>query len=226
VDILRENMIYNPNYYQLRDFQIDTIARIIKKNRDANSGGVLFFGDSITEFYDIEKYFPDIKVKYNSGISGSTSESLMWICDEAVIKYKPSLMILLVGTNDLGNTNMRSPRDIALNVSNIIDLVKGNIPNIKIILISTLPCNEKLHGAAVGKFMRTNENIKLVNVEYKEMLKNFENVTFINAFDQFIDKKTDNIKDDYSEDGLHLTESGYDLLTEIVKPIIDSLNLN
>lgn len=216
-------MIYNPSFYQLRDYQIDTITKIIRKNRDANSGGALFFGDSITEWYDIEKYFPDIKVKYNSGIAGSTSESLMWICDEAVIKYKPSLMVLLVGTNDLGNTNMRSPRDIALNVRNILDLVNGNLPNIKIVLISTLPCNEELHGEAVGKFMRTNRNINMLNVEYEEMLKTFDNVTFINVFDQFIDKETNSIKDDYSEDGLHLTEKGYDLLTKIVKPLIYGL---
>lgn len=216
-------MIYNPNYYQLRDYQIDTIAKIIRKNRDANSDGVLFFGDSITEWYNIEKYFPDIEVKYNSGVAGSTSESLMWICDEAVIKYKPNIMVLLVGTNDLGNTNMRSPRDISLNVRDIIDLLKGNIPNIKIVLISTLPCNEELQGEAVGKFMRTNRNINMLNNEYKEMLKFFDNVTFVNAFDQFINKETNNIKDNYSEDGLHLTEKGYDLLTKIVKPIIDSL---
>lgn len=62
-------MIYNPNYYQLRDYQIDTIAKMIKKNRNSKSGWVLFFGDSITEWYDIEKYFPNIDIKYNFGVA-------------------------------------------------------------------------------------------------------------------------------------------------------------
>lgn len=216
-------MIYNPNYYQLRDYQIDTIAKIIKKNKDSKSGGVLFFGDSITEWYDIEKYFPNIDIKYNSGVAGSTSESLMWFCDEAVIKYKPSILVMLVGTNDLGNTNMRSPREIALNVKKIVDLVKGNLTNIKIIVISTLPCNEELHGEAAGKFMRTNSNIRVLNEEYKEALKVFDNVTFIDIFEQFLNKDTNNIKDNFSEDGLHLTKEGYDLLTKNIKPVIEKL---
>jgi lysophospholipase L1-like esterase len=213
-------MIYNPNFYQLRDYQIDTIAKVIRKNRDSIPNGVIFFGDSITEWYDIEKYYRDIKVKYNSGIAGSTSESLMWICDEAVIKYKPKIMVFLVGTNDLGNTNMRSPREIAMNVKNIFDLVSGNIKNIKIIHVSTLPCNEELQGEPVGKIMRTNKNIKTLNDEYLEMIKSFDNVTFINVFEKFIDKETNNIKDNLSEDGLHLTKEGYDLLTELIKPEI------
>ncbi len=215
-------MIYNPNYYQLRHYQIDTIAKIIKNNIDSKADGIVFFGDSITEWYNIEKHFPNVKIKYNCGVAGSTSESLMWICDEAVIKYRPKAMVFLVGTNDLGNTNMRSPRDIALNAKKIIDLVKGNIPDIKIIFISTLPCNEELHGRSAGKFMRTNNNINMLNIEYQEMLKCFSNIMFVNAFEQFIDKDTNNIKANMSEDGLHLTEDGYDLLTEIINPVIEN----
>lgn len=216
-------MIYNPNFYQLRDYQIDTIARIMRNNGKAKPNGVLFFGDSITEMYDIEKYYPDIKIKYNSGVAGSTSESLMWICDEAVIKYKPKVIVFLVGTNDLGNTNMRSPREIAMNVKNLFDLVTGNLKDIKIIHVSTLPCNEELHGETAGKIMRSNKIIKAVNEEYLEMLKSFRNVRFVNAFEKFIDKNTNNLKSNLSEDGLHLTKDGYDLLTEIIKPEIMKL---
>lgn len=216
-------MIYNPNFYQLRDYQIDTIAKIMRNNRDSKPNGVLFFGDSITEMYDIEKYYPEIKIKYNSGVSGSTSESLMWICDEAVIKFKPKVMVFLVGTNDLGNTNMRSPREIAMNVKNLFDLITGNLKDIKIIHVSTLPCNGGLHGEMAGKIMRSNKIIKAVNEEYLEMLKSFKNVIFINAFEEFIDKDTNNIKNNLSEDGLHLTKEGYDLLTKIIKPEITKL---
>lgn len=55
-------------------------------------------------------------------------------------------MVFLAGTNDLENTNMRSPREIAINVRNLLDLVCANLKDIKIVHISTLPCNEKLHG--------------------------------------------------------------------------------
>ncbi len=214
-------MIYNPNFYQLRETMLERMLIVTRQNINAESNGVIFFGDSNMELYDIDRYFPEIEVKYNCGIGGSTSESLIWIVDEAVIKYKPKVVVFMVGTNDLGNTNMRSPREIALNVRTIIDLIKKNIPHVKILIVSTLPCNEELQGEAVGKFMRSNKNILILNEEYKEIIKNTEDTIFVDAFSKLIDDDTNNIKYGYSEDGLHLTQIGYEHLTEIIKPYIN-----
>ena len=111
-------MKYNSGYFQFRDYQVETMGKIIEKNLRANKGGLVFYGDSITENYNIEKYFPEIETKYNSGISGFTSESLLWFCDEAVIKYQPDLVILMIGINDSGETCMLSPKQTACNIKN------------------------------------------------------------------------------------------------------------
>ena len=110
-----------------------------------------------------------------------------------------------------------------MNGKNLFDLIIGNLKDIKIIHVSTLPCNEDLHGETAGKIMRSNRIIKAANEEYLEILKSFGNVRFVNAFEKFIDKDTNNIKNNLSEDGLHLTKDGYDLLTEIIKPEITKL---
>lgn len=213
-------MIYNPNYYQLRENILDRMLKVTKQNIDAKHNGVIFLGDSNMELYDIDKYFPEIRVKYNCGIGGATSESLIWIVDEAAIKYKPKSIVFMVGTNDLGNTNMRSPREIALNVKTIIDLIQRNVSGVRIFIISTLPCDERLQGEPVGKYMRSNKNIRILNEEYVQIVKNFEDVMFVDAFSELIDNDTDNIIYGYSEDGLHLTEKGYNHLTEIIKPYL------
>ena len=217
---MKENMIFNDDQYQLREFQVDRMKEVIVNNRISKENGVVFYGDSIVQGYDINKYIPEINDKYNCGIGGFTSETLLWICDEAVIKYKPSLVYISVGTNDLGNTNMRSPREIALNIEKLIRLVRGNLKEVKIMIASTTPCDENKQGPNAGKCLRTNFNISIVNKEIQNICNRYENVEFIDIYSTLLDKISGNIKEIYTTDGLHLTEKGYEKITDIIKPRI------
>ena len=217
---MKENMIFNDDQYQLREFQVDRVKEVIVNNRISKENGVVFYGDSIVQGYDINKYIPEINDKYNCGIGGFTSETLLWICDEAVIKYKPSLVYISVGTNDLGNTNMRSPREIALNIEKLIRLVRGNLKEVKIMIASTTPCDENKQGPKAGKCLRTNFNISIVNKEIQNICNRYENVEFIDIYSTLLDKISGNIKEIYTTDGLHLTEKGYEKITDIIKPRI------
>ena len=82
----------------------------------------------------MDKYYPEIETKYNCGIAGITSGMLLNFIDEGVIKYQPKNVVLMIGTNDLGNTVMESPRDIALNVKETIEIIHYNCLDIKFIL--------------------------------------------------------------------------------------------
>ena len=217
---MKENMIFNDDQYQLREFQVDRMKEVIVNNRISKENGVVFYGDSIVQGYDINKYIPEINDKYNCGIGGFTSETLLWICDEAVIKYKPSLVYISVGTNDLGNTNMRSPREIALDIEKLIRLVRGNLKEVKIMIASTTPCDENKQGPKAGKCLRTNFNISIVNKEIQNICNRYENVEFIDIYSTLLDKISGNIKEIYTTDGLHLTEKGYEKITDIIKPRI------
>lgn len=86
---MRDQMIYNPGIYQLREDALKRMLDIIYNQKTAQSGQTVFFGDSIIEFYDMNQYFPE-KTIYNCGIAGATTDELLWIVDEAVIKYKPA----------------------------------------------------------------------------------------------------------------------------------------
>ena len=46
-------------------------------------------GDSITEYFDLERFMPAIDHKYNCGIGGITSNMLLHFVDEGVLKYEP-----------------------------------------------------------------------------------------------------------------------------------------
>ena len=81
---MRENMKFLTNYYQIREMTIDRMKTIIQNNQHAHPGGTVFLGDSLTEFMDIDQFFPEIEWKYNSGIGGITSTMLLNFIDEGV----------------------------------------------------------------------------------------------------------------------------------------------
>lgn len=214
-----ENMIYNPCFYQLREYQLERIIEIIDNNKTARPGSTLFLGDSITQMYDINKFFPDIDNKYNCGICGFTSEALIWVIDEVCIKFKPSKVVLMIGTNDLGDTTMTSPKKVALNIQTIIDLIIRNLKNVEIVLISTLPCDENLHGYHLGTGLRSNELLQLIFRECKLLFKDYKNVTLVDVFYNFLDHSK-NLRNELTTDGLHLNEYGYELYTSLIKAYI------
>ena len=140
---MKESMHYLTNYYQLREFVLIRMLEIIKQRYYAKEKGVVFFGDSITQYCDLDKYYPEILNKYNCGLAGISSKILLNFIDEGVIKFKPNKVVIMIGTNDLGDTVMESPRDIALNVKEMVELIHYNCKECKIYVVSPLPCLEK-----------------------------------------------------------------------------------
>ena len=49
--IMKESMKYDTNYYQLRDYVLRRMYEIISRPRVY--GGIVFFGDSLTELCDL-----------------------------------------------------------------------------------------------------------------------------------------------------------------------------
>ena len=185
---MRENMTFLTNYYQIREMTIDRMKEIINQNKNAKEGGAVFFGDSITQFMDIEKYFPEIENKYNCGIGGITSTMLLYFIDEGVLKFKPKQLVYMIGTNDLGKTVMQSPKDIAINVKELVETVHYNLPECEIYVVSPLPCLPMHDYKHTPGVLRSNDLLKMVYKEFKKTIP-YEYVTFINAYPILCNKK-------------------------------------
>jgi len=213
---MRENMKYDTNVYQLRESFLTRMLEIISQQKNHQDGGTVFFGDSITEFFDVEKYMSEIDHKYNCGIHGMTSDMLLHFVDEGVIKYQPSQVFIMIGTNDLGNTTMTSPREIALNVKEMVEIIHYNLPTCCIYIVSCIPCLENQHGYKTTKQgMRSNDLLKMIFKEYKHVIP-YEYVHFINVFPALCNKKGQPIEN-YYIDGLHINDQGYFVLSEAIK---------
>ena len=53
---------------------------------------------------------------------------LLHFIDEGVLKFKPRQLVYMINTNDLGKTVMQSPKDITINVKELVETVHYNLP--------------------------------------------------------------------------------------------------
>jgi lysophospholipase L1-like esterase len=62
---------------------------------------VVFLGDSITDFWELKKFFPD-QPYVNRGIAGQTTSQMLLRFHRDVIDLKPALVVIMAGINDIG----------------------------------------------------------------------------------------------------------------------------
>jgi lysophospholipase L1-like esterase len=205
---MKENMKYDTHYYQLREMVLNRMLEIIHHKR--NDNGIVFYGDSLTQLCDLNQYYHYDNI-YNCGICGITSDILLNFIDEGVIKYKPSKVVIMVGVNDLGNTLMSSPRQIALNIKEMCEIIHNNLPSCQIYVCGCIPCIEEYHGYKyIHKGIRSNDTIYMITKEINKLIQ-YNYVTFIDTYSLFINDKE--VRKELYTDGLHINDEGYKILS-------------
>lgn len=175
----------------------------------------LFLGDSITDFYDLEKFYPDMPV-VNSGISGHTTQDILNDMENRVYKYNPSKVFIVIGINDLAREVKVD--DIVDNIKKIVNNIQENRPYCEIYLESVYPINrtddDKIDKGVVTD-KRKNEDVREINKKLKEFSKK-EKITYIDMY-SILKDDDDNLKIEYTTEGLHISEEGYKVITEEIK---------
>lgn len=171
---------------------------------------VVFLGDSITNYYDLDKYYPENNV-VNSGISGNVANDILSDMYNRVYKYNPSKVFLLIGTNQIPIGD--SDDKIIDGIKHIIDEIRENRPHAKIYVESIYPVNKKINENKVKN--RENKRIVKLNMKIKKLTKKLDYVEYINVYDSLLDGEV--LNKDYSYDGLHLNDKGYEIVTDVLK---------
>lgn len=100
---------------------------------------VVFMGNSITEGW--ARYFPTMfpgKPYVGRGIGGQTTPQMLVRFRQDVIALKPTVVVILAGTNDIaGNTGPSTVEMIEDNLASMADLAMAN--GIRVVLSSVLP---------------------------------------------------------------------------------------
>ena len=170
------------------------------KNKDVD---VVFLGDSLTDGYDVKRFYPEYVV-LNRGISGDTSVWLEERLDVSLYAVQPKVAVMLIGANNMDK--------MLENYESILKSFKENAPNTKIVLLSLTSMS--------GEWGKKNQLAAYNNVQIK-MYAEMYGYEYVDLYSALLNLETGEIYDEYTTDGGHLTEKGYEVLTSKIKPAIE-----
>lgn len=188
---------------------------IVKK--EILNPNVVMLGDSITDFYDLDKFYGSEMLIVNSGINGNKTEDIINNIRNRVFAYNPSKIFLLIGVNDILYDG-DDPEKVIDQIDEIVMEINNKLPNTKIYIESIYPVNNEWkdnHDNRVKDEKEINSTIIMTNDKLEEYCE-ANDLKFIDLYPDLLD---DNgvLNHDYTDDGLHPNENGYKVITEILK---------
>ena len=174
---------------------------------------IIFIGDSIIEYYPLQELLGTSKTIVNRGIRGYQTGLLLKNLDAHLYGDAVDQIVLLIGTNDIGKD---VPMMEALNnLESVIQTISRDYPLSQIKLVSILPVNES-ENFKQTVYIRKNDTNKAWNQAYQELASAYMQVEYVSVFDKLLDQEGQ-LKSDYTTDGLHLSVSGYQALSDALK---------
>ena len=178
---------------------------------------VVFFGDSITDAWHLNEYFPG-KPYLNRGIGGQTTPQMLVRFRADVIDLHPKVVVILAGTNDVaGNTGPMSLEQIESNYASLADLAHAH--DIRLIYSSVLPVHESTEAAEEMFTQRPPEKIVALNHWLKDYCAN-AGCIYLDYFSAMVDDKG-HMKKELADDGLHPNAAGYKIMAPLAEAAIE-----
>jgi lysophospholipase L1-like esterase len=178
---------------------------------------VIFYGDSITDQWNLNQYFPD-KHYINRGISGQTTSQMLLRFRQDVINLDPDVVVILAGTNDIaGNTGPISIEDIEGNITSMAELARAH--DIALVLSSVTPVNN--YTAASQRFFADRPPSEILRLnEWMKAYCASTNCYYLDYFNAMVDG-SGLMKRALTEDGLHPNDAGYKIMAPLAQSAID-----
>lgn len=205
--------IYTDDFGQLQRY------READAGLGAPKGGenrVVFLGDSITDYWKLEQYFPG-KPYINRGIDGESTPQMLVRFRQDVIDLHPAVLVVLAGTNDVaGVTGRTRNEDIEANYASMAELARMH--HIRVVFASLLPVNNYTEDAKESYALRPRERMLALN----RWLKNYcaqNRLVYLDYFSAMVDDKG-MLKRDLSDEGLHPNAAGYKIMAPLAEKAI------
>lgn len=166
---------------------------------------VAFLGDSLTDGYDLERYYPQF-VTVNRGIGGDTTFGLEKRMQVSVYDLKPKVVVMLIGANNLHN--------MFDNYEKLLIGLRDNLPETKVVLVSLTSMGmDWAHMNQLAAY--NNVKIKLLAEKY--------GFSYVDLYAALFNLETGEIRAEYTTDGGHQTHEGYEVFTANITPVVTAL---
>ena len=189
---------------------------LFAQHRAEDQGAIVFVGDSITEgWHTLAQDFADLPVKVaNRGIGGDTTPNLLYRLSDDVLSLHPRALVLLIGTNDLGEHT--APADIAANLKEIHRRIRQAYPAIPMAWCLVMPRRgDDTYPARIHE----------LNALIAQLAATDPRVTLCDTFAPLAQPDGTSRPEDFNPDRLHLNPAGYAVWRAAVHPIVAGWDL-
>lgn len=183
-----------------------------------NPCGVLFLGDSITNYWNREgkKIWETVFKPYhpcNFGISGDQTTNLIYrITDSGIpAQQDPKLCIIMIGTNNTGHfKGAEPPEKTALGILGAAQHLLVRFPDTHVVILGIFPRGS----GPQDRLRRHNDKINAIVAQCK-----LPRTSYVNINKHFLDA-SGKLLPGISKDNLHFTEKGYAIWANALLPTI------
>lgn len=181
------------------------VAQFEEENKTLSDVDVCCLGDSLTDGYDFKQYYPQFNM-VNRGIGGDTTFGLQKRLKVSAYDTNPKVVTMLIGANNF--------KTMLNNYEQIVVDLRENLPNSQLVLLSlTSMCKE---------WGKNNEIAQKNNIEIKKYAEKY-NCTYVDLYNPLLDPDTNQLREEWTTDGGHFTPSGYQVVTDIITPVLTEL---
>ncbi len=178
---------------------------------------VVFLGDSITDLWDLAKFFPG-KSYINRGIGGQVTAQMVLRFQQDVVGLRPAAVVILSGINDLhGALQRESDQGIEANWTAMADMAQAH--HIKLVFASMMPVNNYTDNARDMLVDRDPKRIRALNAWLAAFCKK-RGFQYADYYAVSVDRDG-LLKAALTHDGLHPVADGYRLMAPIAQAAID-----
>ena len=197
----------DPNW-QARVAAVDSIVA----GTDLSKVHLLYLGDSLTEAWapPVFGHFNGYRGALNLGVRGSGTQSLLYILDRLPLgtRLQPQAVVLLIGTNNLWPGV--PIKNVAAGIAAVVGQLRQKLPRARILLVDLLPRGESPNDPVRSQIAEVNKAIAACADS---------TVSIADPGPLLLDARGIYSKD-ISFDGLHLTWTGYAILSTALEPAI------
>ena len=186
--------------------------------REVEPRRLVFLGDSITDGWNLGRWFPG-KPYVNRGISGQTTSQMLLRFEQDVVGLHPGAVVILAGTNDIaGNTGPMTLEQIERNFAAMTAIARAN--RISVVIESVMPVNDYTPNAKRFFAERPMEKIRALNAWLRDFAQH-EGYVYVDYFSAMLDEHG-LLRGELADDGLHPNAKGYTLMVKLLEPAIES----
>jgi len=178
---------------------------------------VVFLGDSITDLWDLARYFPG-KPYINRGIGGQVTAQMVLRFQQDVVALKPAAVVILAGINDLhGALQRETDQGIESNMQAMADMAQAH--HVKVVFASIMPVNNYTENARYMLADRDPKRIRALNAWLTGFCRS-HGLQYADYYNVSVDRDG-LLRADLTRDGLHPLPAGYQLMAPVVQAAID-----